>query len=526
LFLAVLAICRTLNFLLCYLRVLLIPPANKLEIINLINYFTLKQNNNNMSDFLNDPFDDEEFDDEEELLEEADYLTNLLKLHEYYDSLKENPFTVDLESLEEYITLAMEVDEHEIGLELSEIYLRYSPYDSDIWQKKGIFHINNEEYERAIEALNHAYSLNPTDTDTLIYLFNAHYQNDDYELAKRYLNLVKELNPSDEEIQNYYIENLIEIDPQQAISYLKDILQTDPENIDALSQIAEAHKKIYKMNDAVFYYEKLLELEPYNPTTWLKLSEIYIDLGEYEKAIEYVNNANAIGEEIPTSYLMLGNLFFDHEKYKDAIEFYKKYLEFDPSNLEATFNLGVSYEALEDYNNAIKYFTEAMKYDDTKINSALLSRGYCYLKVKDYQRAEDDFIKFIDLHPNAADGYIGMSRLLYKIGKKEDSIKFLLTAKDYDPYHPVVLFDLSILFFETNDTSKALSYINKTISLEPDWADAHFLKAKILFKMNIFEKALEALQTSYDLDASLKKKFEKEFPKIAESKQYKEKFVN
>lgn len=477
-----------------------------------------------MAEFFNDPFDDDEFDDEEEILRQSDYIMDLFNLQEYYDSIKENSFKIDLDTLEEYISLAMEIEEYGIGAELSEIYLKYNPYDSDIWQKKGIFHINDEEYELAIEALNKAYLLNPTDIDTLLYLFNAHYLKNDHELAKYYLNLARDLNLGDEDIEDYYIDNIIDIDPEQAITLIKSNLEKDPDNIDNLNYLAEAYLKLNKIDESIFYYEKILEIDPYDAETWVMLSDIYISKGDFEKAIEYVENANAINEEMLDSYFILANSLLLHKKYDEAIKYYKTYLEFEPTNAEAYYKLGVSYESIENFKDAIEAYTKAIEYDDGYENSFILTRGYCYLKMNEFEKAEDDFIKYIDLHPKDIEGYLGMSQLFYKMGRKDEALKFLMTANDYSPNNQLVLFNLSFLSYELGDNVRALDYIDKTLKLEPDSADAHYLRAQILFKTNNYDEGFKSLQTSFDLNSTFKEKFEKEFPKIANSKEYKERF--
>lgn len=122
---------------------------------------------------MHDNFDDNFFDDfdgDSEEFDENEYQADLASLNEFYNSVKANPVVYDLDSLEDYISLALELSEYEIGLELAEAYLKFSNYDSEIWQKKGIFHSYLGELEEAEKALKKAYSLNPADIETILNL--------------------------------------------------------------------------------------------------------------------------------------------------------------------------------------------------------------------------------------------------------------------------------------------------------------------------------------------------------------------
>ena len=135
-----------------------------------------------------------------------------------------------------------------------------------------------------------------------------------------------------------------------------------------------------------------------------------------------------------SNFLLSGNRLFKNKNYTDAIEYYKKALDIDPNYYQAIYNIGLAFylsnnysesnsylrkiilgeefdrfekkEAFillgdslymqEDYSASIEAYTNGIKLD-LKNPNGYLGRGRAYLEIKEFDLAEDDFLKTISL---------------------------------------------------------------------------------------------------------------------------------
>ena len=70
----------------------------------------------------------------------------------------------------------------------------------------------------------------------------------------------------------------------QSVEILKDVLQLDPKNVEALLAMGYSYEIMEQYDDAVGYYEKALELDQDNDETYTKIGHLYdLEYG-FEKA--------------------------------------------------------------------------------------------------------------------------------------------------------------------------------------------------------------------------------------------------
>src|SRR4030042_2663300 len=90
------------------------------------------------------------------------------KINECKKCISEGATYSHIEIIDEVIQLCLEYDFTEDGLYLTNSLLEVAPYNSELWQSKGIFLNNLFEFEEAYQCFNKAISLNPNDVDTLM----------------------------------------------------------------------------------------------------------------------------------------------------------------------------------------------------------------------------------------------------------------------------------------------------------------------------------------------------------------------
>lgn len=83
--------------------------------------------------------------------------------------------------------------------------------------------------------------------------------------------------------------------PEELVEYHQDILEqeleilkTDPENMDALFEVAFRYQQLGEWSEAIKYYERVLEISENDWATLNNLAYMYETLEDYEMASDYI----------------------------------------------------------------------------------------------------------------------------------------------------------------------------------------------------------------------------------------------
>ena len=87
------------------------------------------------------------------------------------------------------------------------------------------------------------------------------------------------------------------------------------------------------------------------------------------------------------------------EKYQDSVADYKKAEKLFPKFGEVYINRGNLFFMSGIYDEAITEYSKAMEHQIRKIHVAYFNRGLAYERLKEYVKAESDYLKAIELAP-------------------------------------------------------------------------------------------------------------------------------
>ena len=192
------------------------------------------------------------------------------------------------------------------------------------------------------------------------------------------------------------------------------------------------------------FFHKALELDP-------NFAECYVSLaGIYSRSRQELNNTSQevqdsvfslldmalrLDPDLPEAYRFKGwYTFYVHNDREMVINYTQKALALDPNDWESLELLGYSYLYMSppDYEKAYKSFSSAeglVKGDDAQ--SLLEMIGFLHLGVGNFDKAEEYYLKAIDLNPNTAD-YNRIWWLLFVQGKYDEAMAW--AEKSYAMY--------------------------------------------------------------------------------------------
>jgi len=104
------------------------------------------------------------------------------------------------------------------------------------------------------------------------------------------------------------------------------------------------------------------------------------------------------------------------------------------------------------------------------------------------------------------------------------ALEYYEKAVNLDHYEPDAYINAGDVCFELGNFEKALKFYDDCIKRCPYVPEPFYQKAKILILLNRVEEAFQYLERSFRMEKQTRLQFEKEFPDIANSKEFKKYF--
>jgi tetratricopeptide (TPR) repeat protein len=139
----------------------------------------------------------------------------------------------------------------------------------------------------------------------------------------------------------------------EAIPYLKQAHEEEPQDVDAGVNLAGAYILGKKFKKAVSVLEPFSEIYPDNPMIWINLGAAYLGnpvLAKDEdqhRAIAAFEHALELHPTAPSVAYNLGLIYRDRQEYDQAVEWFKKAIQHNPRDQHAR-NILAKLEAEEE----------------------------------------------------------------------------------------------------------------------------------------------------------------------------------
>jgi TolB-like protein/Flp pilus assembly protein TadD len=214
--------------------------------------------------------------------------------------------------------------------------------------------------------------------------------------------------------------------------------------------------------------------------------------------------------EAYNSYLR-GRFFWNRrteEDIKKAIKYFEQAIEKDPNyalaytGLADSYNMLGSYELLEPneaYPNARKAALRALDIDNTlgEAHASLARVKHCF--DWDWEGAEREYKRAIDLNPSYATSHSWYSSLLLYSGRFDEALEEAKRAQELDPLSLVVITGVGQTLFYQRQYDKAIEQCKKALEINPDFSWTHNVLARVYVQKSKFEEAIAEAQKSVTL---------------------------
>lgn len=171
-----------------------------------------------------------------------------------------------------------------------------------------------------------------------------------------------------------------------------------------------------------------------------------------------------------------GEKLYNQEEYEKALDVFKEFVEKQPDLYEARVSMGNCYIKLKQYDKAIQEFEFVLdkleeEKEDLKGNetaaSIYASLGELYMDKNDFDRAKDYFEKSIDIDPSDHALSYNVAEILFNSNKIDEAIQYYQLTAEIKPDWPNSYLKLGYCYLNKGEMRKAIDYLNKFVELSP-----------------------------------------------------------
>lgn len=140
----------------------------------------------------------------------------------------------------------------------------------------------------------------------------------------------------------------------------------------------------------------------------------YLRNGDYQRSKEKLMLALEQDSRSPTAHTTLGMLYQMQREYKSAERHFKKAIRYDSDLSQARMNYGAFLFQQKRYEEAVEQL--AIAADDNSYRrqpEAVENLGVCYLRLKNYKLAEENFLRALSLNARLKRALIEMAELRF-----------------------------------------------------------------------------------------------------------------
>ena len=237
--------------------------------------------------------------------------------------------------------------------------------------------------------------------------------------------------------------------------------------LDEIFNLAIENHKKNNLKEAQNFYTQVLQVDPNYINANINLGVIFQDTGDYEKAKKYYDNAIKIDPNNVSANGNLGVIFKALGENQKAKSCYEKAIEFAPNYVNAHSNLGVVFEELGDLEKAKSCFEKAIEINPN-IANIQSNLGAIFHKLGEYQKAKSCFQKAIEINPNYIDANQRLGILFKVLGDFPKAKSYFKKIIEIDPNNLVAYNHLGSLQHQLGEFQKAISFFKKIIEIDPN----------------------------------------------------------
>jgi tetratricopeptide (TPR) repeat protein len=406
----------------------------------------------------------------------------------------------------------------------TEELIKLYPSNAEGYQLLGIICSEGKDFPSALQAFQHAQTLDPKSAGIHNDLGNVYLAQEKPEIAEREFRKTLLLDPTNRD-GNFNLGLLLMAKkmPAEAIPHF---LRVKPQDTATRFNLARAYLQAGKTADglkvvtaisgasaddlqvhlalggllaterqwnaAQLEFEKANALQPETFEILFNLGQTYFQTGENAKAELTLNRALKLKPDSPETLYVLAEIYFAEKRSVDAMDLLVHAHKLAPGNTDIVFLLARASMSQNYFEDAIPLLESGLKTAPQRadIRAAL---GESYFIAGETGRAIEEFQKLVEIDPSARSySFLGLS---YRhLGKFDEAKKEFQLGLKKDPKNASCLFNLGYIDARQGDTAGAEQLFQQALHSDPNYSEALLELANLRITSKRYEDAAELLR--------------------------------
>jgi tetratricopeptide (TPR) repeat protein len=289
----------------------------------------------------------------------------------------------------------------------------------------------------------------------------------------------------------------------------------DIRNVSKKINVKPTDAELYYTRSNAFFFEDnykqalldidyALHLDSVNPLYHYQRGKYLMsgDTANAKEAEKSYKKALSFKPDFFDAYVALGQIWLAKQKYADAEKSYISANKLDPTNPMPYFYLGIIAKEMRDTAKALQLFEKTLVYDSRHYD-ALMQLGNYYSE-KDDKKALMFFDKAIAVNEFSDEALYAKGLFLQKRQLYRDAAALYEQVAKMNPAHILCRYNLAYINGLFNNYAKAVSLLDETIDLAPEYADAYTLRGAMKEKLKNSTGAFNDYSKALQLDENQK----------------------
>ncbi len=218
----------------------------------------------------------------------------------------------------------------------------------------------SETVSRAIEQYREIHRLDPSDTESALWLARLYRLKNEHEQAEQVLKSILKSDPENEPAVEQLTQLLMdEGKSTEAVTLLEGITAHSPSPV-LLDLLGDAHTQSHDLAKAEVAYRKAVELDPSELSHQRGLGQTLLAEEKYSEALKVYEKLSDVMPDDSDVYLRIAQIYRELHQLDKAEQNLVKARQYAPGSLEVMYNEAMLYQAQGRYEDAIRVLSDAV----------------------------------------------------------------------------------------------------------------------------------------------------------------------
>ena len=433
---------------------------------------------------------------------------DLKDLIERFDAMQQGEsIYLEEDAFAQIIDYYSEKEDLERGHLAADVGMEQFPYSADMqFRKANLFNLSGQ-FGKALELLEQAESLSPSDGEAFIYKVDAYVGLGDPDRA--FAILKENLRAMDrverEELLVYFCDS-VEGKPEYAslaFDCMKMILEEHSKNEDALVRVSEWATAAGRDQESLALNLHILNEDPYNKLAWFNAGVAYAALEDLDRSVDAYDYALVIDEGFNLARQNKAEAYAVFGEYDEAIKTLDYFIKRDEADGAVYELLAYCYDHKEHFPRSRFYYLKAIGLAPEPESSFFYYRiGLTYMMEDNWLKAISFLQKAVQLDPDSYDYQMVIAQCYGCSGDLAVAMKHFRRAAKIRPRKKHPYLAAVVLLYNDEQYENALEELDKAAAALPSLRELSYYRAVIYLAMGYTKEALllmeEGLQTDPD----------------------------